>query len=119
MQMVEKVSEQADGKFLKLVDDTWLRMHEHFHNLEARPLELSKRCPKSLCYYARMCVCNRPDLRAFVKALVYKLRKLCHKDAPMRVPLDRCELVVRLATLDVKTGDHSEFHMNVPSSHQF
>ena len=99
LQMVNKVFEQADGAFLKLVDETWLKMHEPYLHLSAVKLDLSQRVPRSVCFYARVCVCKRPDLRLFVKQLVARLRKLCHKDAPLRPYLDRCELIVRLAGL--------------------
>ena len=97
LDMVDKVMEYDDGALLKMVDDAWLQMHQPFLHLSSPALDLSQRVPRPVCYYARVCVCRRPDLRLFVKKLVSHLRKLCHKDAPLRVYLDRCELIVRLA----------------------
>ncbi len=96
LSMVTKVNEQAPGHLLDKIDAAWSKMHETFLHLSAPQLDLTKRCKRKLCYYARVCVCGRDDLRKFVRDLVRQLKPLCAKGKPLRGHLDDCELVVEL-----------------------
>ncbi len=51
-----------------------------------------------ICWYARVCIRERDDLRQFVRALVSKLKKLCPKDSYLRRLLDQNLLVVAVLT---------------------
>jgi hypothetical protein len=96
--MVNKVFAQASGALLAKVDSAWRQMHETFLHLNAPGLDLSKRCKMKICWYARVCICERDDLRQFVRALVSKLKKLCPKDSYLRRLLDQNLFVVAVLT---------------------
>ena len=97
--MVKKVFANASGGFLATVDSAWEQMHTPFQHLNAPALDLSKRSSRTLCYYARVCVCKRPDLQLFVKALVKSLKRYCCKGGQLRQLLDQNALVVYLVPL--------------------
>ncbi len=103
-EMAKHFMENASGKLKQKLDEVW----KEFHQAPAETL-VDIPAPKdnrALCFFARMHVCHKPQLRLFVTLLQSTIRRACRKkDGPARSGVLQGILVIRVHRSDRTDGE--------------
>ena len=90
----------------------WASLHETLRHDAAPAFGDPQRASRTLCYYARMCICSDGDLafRTFIRSLVAAIKRVCVKGAPLNPLYDRNRLVLHIKAVD---GGRDEAFVNL------
>jgi hypothetical protein len=89
----------ASAQDRKTIMQHWDAKHRMYIHESLPSLRKVPRPQTTLCFTARLCLCKRPHLRAFVDSLLKALRHMAPADSGARAAAAKGTLVVRVASL--------------------
>ena len=104
-ELAKKLLDNATPAEIDKLLEEWEKLHKCVRHSDCPKIQKEKKKrSKSICFWARLCVCYRDDLRLFVKKLMASTRALCAPHTRMRQMLQQGSIVFCLRSFS-NTGE--------------